>query len=111
VDETLGAIIDQLDKAANHVNQFNEEIGGPLDDFEIGDEFSELTSGINEMAIQYQKFHDGLVAYTGGVSELATNYTSLNDGMSELSNGMNELEGGTSELYLGTDKLARSTSD
>src|SRR5699024_11341717 len=76
VDDTLGAVIEQLDEAADHVNQFNEEMGEGLDDFEVGEEFSELTSGINEMATQYQEFHDGLVAYTGGVSELADNYRS-----------------------------------
>lgn len=111
VDDTLGAVIEQLDEAADHVNQFNEEIGEGLDDFEVGEEFSELTSGINEMATQYQEFHDGLVAYTGGVSELADNYEALNEGTSELSNGVNELESGASELHHGTDKLARSTSD
>lgn len=111
VDNTLGTVIEELDEAANQVNQFNKEIGGSLDDVNIDENISELTSGINQMATNYQLFHNGLVEYTGGVSELAKNYQAINQGIAELSQGTSELETGANELHRGTDKLARSTSD
>ncbi len=111
VDDMLGEAVKELDEAANSVHEVVAEIAGSLDDIKIDEGIQELTSGVDDLATNYEQFHTGLVEYTNGMHTLANNYTELDNGINELSNGTDDLASGVGELHRGTDKLARSTSD
>lgn len=107
LDDTSGSIRDMADEA----DDFADEIENGLDKVDDLDQLDELTSGISDLASQYQSFHQGLVEYTDGVSDLASNYEEIDDGIGEFVDGTADLEDGAGDLQDGTSKLEDETSD
>lgn len=115
-DSVTGTLEDAskpLREMAKQANATATEVENGLKNLDIDGlgELEDLQKGIQDMASQYQTFHNGLVQYTDGVGELATNYKEINNGIGELSNGAGSLENGAGELQNGTDELEKETSD
>lgn len=88
-----------------------DELETSLENTDGLDDLENFTSGLSQIASEYEVFHNGLVQYTDGVGKLNTSYKDLNSGTKELASGAAELSGGVNDLHDGTKELQKETSD
>ncbi len=105
--DTSGSLIEMADE----IDLFTQGIDGAMGSLSMLDDLNELTSGLSQLATEYNKFHNGLVAYTDGVNQLATSYNELNQGTNQLAKGTSKLKDGISQLQDGTQELRDETKD
>ncbi|MEG1945771.1 MAG: MMPL family transporter [Lachnospiraceae bacterium] len=87
------------------------QLAQSLQSSETASSLMQLTQGIHELKVNYDNFHNGLVAYTGGVQTLAEHYQALDSGIKELNSGVSELSTGTQKLKEGSEELYDGTKD
>ncbi|GAF13159.1 hypothetical protein JCM19046_768 [Bacillus sp. JCM 19046] len=117
VQEGLAAVkpaLDDLrtgvDEVSGGFDQFAASLNEATESLDIGDEFTQLIDGIDELATNYGSFHSGLTEYTGGVSELSNSYSSIHSGIGDSKDGATELDGGMGELHSGMQELEEATA-
>ncbi len=72
---------------------------------------SALASGIDTLALEYEKLDGGIVGYTDGVGKLYSGFAEIQSGAKALAEGGITLAEGTEELVNGTAELADGTSE
>lgn len=96
---------------ASYLQMMNEELANSFASLQSLEDLEQLMNGLNQLANQYEAFHNGLVAYTGGVSELAAAYGEIDNGIGQLTGGTSELAKGSIQLHDGTGKLYDATKE
>ncbi|MFB1049985.1 YhgE/Pip domain-containing protein [Paraliobacillus sp. JSM ZJ581] len=112
--EQIGSSLEQADSPltvlGGNLSKIASELGTTLESIDIGDSFTELEQGLNQLTSSYDDFHTGLVEYTDGIDQIATSYNNVDKGIDEVANGTDELATGANKLDDGTEALETSTA-
>jgi len=111
VEPSLGTFRDSTQEVANHLRELAKGLEESMNQVDVDQGLNQLVSGLEEMASNYNQFHEGLVGYTNGVNELAHSYQGIHTGIGESQAGASQLANGASELHDGTGQLHDATSD
>ncbi|WP_339226109.1 YhgE/Pip domain-containing protein [Oceanobacillus sp. FSL K6-2867] len=110
VGSNLNTFSDSTREAANYLRSLTDGLEESISEIDVDEGINQLIGGMEEMASNYNQFHEGLVAYTNGVNELATSYQGIHDGIGESAKGADQLTDGADELRSGTAQLHDATS-
>ncbi|HOF95288.1 MAG TPA: YhgE/Pip domain-containing protein, partial [Clostridia bacterium] len=108
---TLTQMSEGIREAAGNLNTIAGGISGSLSKLSMLSKLGELSSGLDELAANYGKFHDGLGQYFSGVGELSQGYGEFHSGIHEFAGGVGKLYSGARDLRKGTNELEDETSD
>ncbi|MBP2079605.1 WXG100 family type VII secretion target [Oceanobacillus polygoni] len=109
VGPSLHAFSESTREVAHYLRALTDGLEESISQIDVDDGFNQLLAGIEEMASNYNQFHEGLIAYTNGVNELASSYQDIHTGIGESAAGADQLTDGAGELRNGTTQLHDAT--
>jgi type VII secretion effector (TIGR04197 family) len=105
VKDNLGTMNESVTAISSSLDQIAAQLTSSFEGTDLTAAVAQLSSGISQLAANYESFHTGLSGYTGGISQLASAYGTLDAGISGLAEGAGELSSGAEELSEGADEL------
>ena len=111
VGPSLHTFSESTREVANYSRALTAGLEESISQIDVDESVNQLITGVEEMATNYNQFHEGLIAYTNGVNELATSYQGIHDGIGESADGADRLTDGAGELRNGTTQLHDATSN